>query len=603
MKKLSTIFIITILTCLLISITLTSLVTSTTSKDAIEFESQQLLETLAHKSAEQLNQKISSIEGKLDLLSMVIAHGFIFRDVGEIMEEYSEIVANLNISSDEAFASYMAFDPAQFSTEGEAFPYQVLYVKDAKGEVISISNLATVSDYDSDEEYMSWFSDPIKAKQGVWSDIYYDEFLKTRLITYSTPILINGNPIGVLGIDIKFDDFERIIEEIKVYDTGYAFLMNGAYDYLIHPTLKPEENMREIEGGKYAYMVDIFEADETSIIEYRYNNTDKLMAYAHLSNGWIIAVAPSYKEVYAVYDSLSSKRVYVIGIGFIFSFIVALIVGKKISKPLTLLTEDINMMKNQDLDNSLPKRTHKEFYEVSVLYDSFMDLRQHLIEAFGEINTHNASLEKLVESRTEDLLLSNRELNESLLGLKRMQNEIIEVRKQEEVNYLIKNIAHSINTPLGTAITTHSFIESKFRKGSVCKDVNLSQLDSIEQALVIINHSYDNIRHIVDGLNILTDDFEAKPNLRIPIKTLIESRYLWSKSNNVDIEMYLNLECGDESIICNQSMLLKLFSSLLDLSIHMYSRESATSLQFNIAIQKRKDYLIIYYSDSIIVQE
>ena len=76
--------------------------------------------------------------------------------------------------------------------------------------------------------------------------------------------------------------------------------MNGSYNYLVHPTLKPEENLKSTESGKYLYMVDIFEASKTGIIEYDFFGVDKLMGFSHLSNQWIIGVAPTYKEVYAV---------------------------------------------------------------------------------------------------------------------------------------------------------------------------------------------------------------------------------------------------------------------------------------------------------------
>jgi hypothetical protein len=66
---------------------------------------------------------------------------------------------------------------------------QIIYVKDMRPT----------------NDYLSWYYAPIRAKKGVWSKVSYDPFAKKELVSYTVPLYVNGQLIGVVGIDFDYE--------------------------------------------------------------------------------------------------------------------------------------------------------------------------------------------------------------------------------------------------------------------------------------------------------------------------------------------------------------------------------------------------------------
>jgi len=557
MKRLSSLFIVTILICLIISITLTTLVTSSGVKASIRSESQQLLLSIASKSADEMDLRIKSVEDQLSVLSQVLSSAYSYHSVEDILLEHDTHIRSINQNNQHVLASYLVFNPDLVTSDQGAYPYQTVYVKDPKGQVVLLDRLATYEDFQSQDAYMTWYRAPLEKKQGVWSDVYYDEFIEMDLITYSAPVMYEGQVIAIVGIDIAFEEFKTMVNAIKVYQSGYAFLLSEDYDYLIHHSLQPHENLSTIEFGRYAHMAKILDKKDQGIIEYYFDDADKLMAYKRLSNGWILAVAPVYDEVYAVYRGLSLQRLYIIGIGILISIIIAFMAGKLVSRPLVRLTQQVNKAKDQT--HYSPLEVTSNIYEVQVLYESINNLRQGLDQAFKSMNDQNQDLEDLVNKRTLALRKANTELSSSLDHLQAMQGQLVEAEKEKEVASLVKNIAYSINSPLGNAITTHSYLKH------ILEAQGNSQ--ALYESMAIIESAYANLRHIVDGLHVLTMEMDTSFRETTPIRSLIESRFAWIKGKHPNRQLDLNLTCPDRDIMTNKPLVTKVINSLLEISL------------------------------------
>lgn len=54
-------------------------------------------------------------------------------------------------------------------------------------------------------DYLAWYYGPIRAKKGVWSKVSYDPFAKKELVSYTVPFYVNGQMIGVVGVDFDYE--------------------------------------------------------------------------------------------------------------------------------------------------------------------------------------------------------------------------------------------------------------------------------------------------------------------------------------------------------------------------------------------------------------
>lgn len=581
MRKLRNIFIVTIFTCLIMIITISTSVTYNLNKSAIEEESIKLLESTANYAAENINKRLVKFKSQIDTVANNYVAHYKSLDIDGIeriehmLDDFTEIVGGISGSNEESIASYIVMNHKVIPAEDGIYPYQALFVKDENNLSVRSYNVATTQALDSKEDFMAWYFGPIENKKGTWSNIYFDEYVNDTIITYSTPIIIDDQVIGVIGLDIRFSSIQAIVEGIQVYETGYAFLMNDSYDYLVHPDFNYTNNLTTIFSGDYAYMKSIFDEKDSGIIKYFFNDKDKIMAFKHLDNGWVVAAAPPYEEVFYFYNDLRNTQILLMSFGILLSVILAGIIGFVISKPFNEIATDIQAHGLEDT-KFVPKRHF--IYEIDILYKNFNHFIEKLKRAFDDIQTQNTLLEDMVKERTINLENANKMLKASIKELEATQFELVKARKEHEINILIKNIAHNMNTPLGSAIMTYSFLDQMLLK---------DRDDKVDQALDIIKNNLNRIKRIVDGLNMLTADYKLSTVSTIPLNIMVNDRVQWMRNQFPHTHIEINTGIDETYVIrCYKNMLINMLDILFSYSLQTY--EDITSMTLDIQVIKNE---------------
>ena len=97
---------------------------------------------------------------------------------------YSDESLNKHLSPDDfAVGIYVVWQNDKLEKQ------QIIYVKDMKPT----------------NDYLSWYYAPIRAKKGVWSKVSYDPFAKKELVSFTMPVYVNSQLIGVIGIDFDYE--------------------------------------------------------------------------------------------------------------------------------------------------------------------------------------------------------------------------------------------------------------------------------------------------------------------------------------------------------------------------------------------------------------
>ncbi len=123
-----------------------------------------------------------------------------------------------------------------------------------------------------------------------------------------------------------------------------------------------------------------------------------------------------------------------------------------------------------------------------LLKEHYEQLEEKIIERDNEISARkiaqneikelNETLEHKVEDRTKQLRDINAKLNQSMLELKRTQDNLIEAEKMASLGELVAGVAHEINTPVGSSLTGITYFNSLSKDISkLYKEDNLSQDD------------------------------------------------------------------------------------------------------------------------------
>ncbi len=72
-----------------------------------------------------------------------------------------------------------------------------------------------------------------------------------KIVTVYSPIILNGKYLGVSGADISLIPFEKALQGMKLYDGGYAQIINDAGIVVLHPDTALIEKPFFFEGNNY----------------------------------------------------------------------------------------------------------------------------------------------------------------------------------------------------------------------------------------------------------------------------------------------------------------------------------------------------------------
>ena len=151
----------------------------------------------------------------------------------------------------------------------------------------------------NDTEHTTWYYRPLKEGRAVWVGPYQAHYLGDILtISYVAPIYRYGFLIGVLGMDILFDTMTEQVKATKVYDTGFAILLDAEGKVLYHPQMEPGttpafvEQHQDEELGKHL-------SSGNQLIRYEMNGKERQLSFTTLRNKTKLALTAPVSEINA----------------------------------------------------------------------------------------------------------------------------------------------------------------------------------------------------------------------------------------------------------------------------------------------------------------
>ncbi len=110
--------------------------------------------------------------------------------------------------------------------------------------------LEPLLDYDT----LDYYQVPKNTKNTVLTEPYYYEGV--FIVSFASPILKNDEFVGIGGVDISLTYIDEIVNQVKAFDTGYAFMTGRTGILISHPTNK------DWIGSKTLYDFNVPEIDD-----------------------------------------------------------------------------------------------------------------------------------------------------------------------------------------------------------------------------------------------------------------------------------------------------------------------------------------------------
>lgn len=243
--------------------------------------------------------------------------------------------------NNDIYGSTISLEPYVISPQIKYFsPYY-----SRKDGQVTYSNLA-----DESYKYYNWDWYKLTRDLGKpnWSEPYYDEGAgDIFMTTYSKPIyhFDNGNNrlIGVATIDLSLDWIREQINNIRIYESGYAFLISSEGKLISHKYLDKDNNGKEVLGmdsellRNYRDLFAKIISDKKGFIDYDCPFTGKsgLIYHSKLeSTDWTLALFFPSSEYMETFNNLNLVIVLIGAVEFIVLLLFIILVSKNITKPL-----------------------------------------------------------------------------------------------------------------------------------------------------------------------------------------------------------------------------------------------------------------------------
>ena len=337
------------------------------------------------EKAEELNNTLGRIEQSSEVLAVLATnHIETFEDLQD--ESYRNTYINhmrlaaydIAINTKGAIGIYLRLDP-EIAGPMEGFYWLI----DNESGELELEENTNITQYESDDiEHVGWYYEPVEAGKAVWMEPYENQNINRDIISYAMPIYKESQLIGIVGMDIDWAYITSLVDEISLYETGYAFLVDESYEVVYSKELESGTNITdfsdELQGIDKEELIR-----NDKVYELTLNEKDKTVAFSLLANGEYMAVAAPENEINANFNALVSRVVALaLATGLIFVFI-TMQIAKTIIHPLKELDKAAQDIAHGNLDVDLNICSNDE---VGTLAESLSETTRQLKVKINYIN-------------------------------------------------------------------------------------------------------------------------------------------------------------------------------------------------------------------------
>ena len=444
------------------------------ANNLISSNSTQIMNDVCHNATADFNAALSRIEQAVNTMAFYIDNNLDdfekFKTSREYVDEFTEglqpLLRAAARNTDSIVCAYVRYNPEFTDPESGAF--------------LSRSNLSApfeelvptdFSMYDpSDLEHVGWYYIPVKNGKPTWMDPYLNSNINVYMVSYVIPIVIDGESIGIIGMDIAFDKFTSTVDSATVFDTGYAFLVDSGGNIAYHKAIDAGTPVSQLDSSGAVTEALSDPSLEGMPVNYTYQGELKDMCYRTLANGMRYVLTASESEMRSAAGHVAQLIIIGALIAVVISVIIGVLMGMAITKPITQIsdivskTAQFNFAKNENSDK-LCKRQDESGNMANSLREMRGSLRSMVADIQRTYSDLDDTLMKLSDT-TERVKGMSGENTETTQGLAAAMQET--AAAMETVNNTVSQIRERAQVIRDNSIEGEkASLESKQRAGDL----------------------------------------------------------------------------------------------------------------------------------------
>lgn len=438
------------------------------------------LNLTCQEKAEELNNVLGRIEQSSEVMAVLATnHIENFDDLKD--ETYRNTYINnmrmagydIAINTKGSIGIYLRLNP-EIAGPTEGFYW---LINDEVGK-LELAENTNITQYPKDDtEHVGWYYEPVAAGEAVWMDPYENQNTGRTIVSYAMPIYKDDQLIGIVGMDIDWPYITNMVDEIKLYETGYAFLTDEDFKVAYSKEFETGTNITGLNDElKQVSKEELVRNDR--VYDLTFNGGEKTAAFTTLTNGKVMAVIAPKDEINADFKALVSRIVVMaLATGLIF-VLITMQIAKTIIRPLKELDKAAQDLAHGHLDVDLNIRSNDE---VGTLAESLSETARQLKIKINYIN-NLAYSDKLTGVKNNTAYLQE---------VAFLKNDILQKKADFSIFVVDANGLKYINDNFGHEIGNELIIKVTQMIAEVFGEENLYRIGGDEFAVILRDISED----------------------------------------------------------------------------------------------------------------
>jgi signal transduction histidine kinase len=251
-----------------------------------------------------------------------------------------------------------------------------------------------------------------------FSQVFFNE-AKEPFVISSHPLRRFDRVVGVLGGEIDLKSIWNLVDEIKIGESGTAFVISNTGQLIAHP-----DKRKVLQGTRVIntdLIKEVLNSEEHTRVFESPEGVPMLGTFAYVSQfDWLIVIQQPIKEAYAVANKMLFQVFVLVALVILLAILIAYLLEKRITAPINTLVKGVQ----QYADGDLNFRIHIDKYEeIAVLAKEFNAMSKRLLENQKKLR----SMERLAAMSRFATLVSHEirnPLNSMNINLQILKREI-----------------------------------------------------------------------------------------------------------------------------------------------------------------------------------
>ncbi len=442
----------TVIVCTLLSSLICGGVSIVNSAKTVYEDSQKEMQYACENQAAQLNSNMGSVEQAVTTAYHVVLQQLTDVNAFKTDKAYvdaftaimSEMLYEVGGNTAGALTAYIRYNPDFTEPDSGVF-----WSRSSDSEQFSAVVPTDFSMYSPDDlEHVGWYYIPVKNGKPTWMAPYLNSNINVYMVSYVIPIVIDGESIGIIGMDISFDKFTAVVDSAKMFDTGFAFLADEQGNVAYHKSVEQGTSISEIEdtGSMAAALTD--SSREGQVVSYTYQGESKDMCYISLINGMRYVLTAPESEMRSAAGRIATLIIIGALVAVVIAIVIGTIMGMAITRPITQISDIVattatfNFARNENSD-----RLCKRHDESGNMANSLREMRASLRAMVADIKTTYSDLDntlvKLSDTteRVQSMSGANSEMTQGLAAameetaaaMETVNNTVSKIRESAQI--------------------------------------------------------------------------------------------------------------------------------------------------------------------------